>query len=440
MNDQKSEATSPYRIRVEAPEVWQRIIKVEVSRAHFDQQYAKRLHHAAKAHVRPGFRKGKTPKKLVEKEIGDRLRAETLERIVPETFKAAIVEHELIPITDPQLENLVYEPEQPLAYDLVIEVRPKITAQDYNDLPLNQREAEIKDSDVDDVLARLQESRAIYEKVERPARDGDQIVADLVPLGVDGQPDTAQAVPEQRMELGAETNFQAFNEAFSGVQGGDVKQVEITYPDDHYREELRGRSVTFQCTIKEVQEKKVPELDDSFAGSLQEGQTLLELRQSIRNDLLLEEQKRVDREMEEQIVDALIERNDIAVPPSLVEQYLKSGLEELKGRNSQMGRTTTAEEEQQYRQVTRPVAERILKGMFIMESIRRQENIEVTEPEIAERIGEIAREHNLDEERYRQYASEGSERDRIMHALEERKTFDFLLSRANIQKAEAAAE
>ncbi len=435
-----TDSTSPFAITVEEPDKWKRIIKIKVDRAHFDQEYAKRLHRAAKDHVKPGFRKGKIPKQSVERDLGEQLRAQTLEHVVPEAFKAAIVAHDLVPLTDPFVENLVFEPDEPISFDMIIEVRPKITAQGYNDLSIHRREAKVQDADVDDVLERLRESRTLFEKVDRPAQDGDQIVVDLTPLGEDGQPDDSQRVAEQKMELGAETNFACFNEAFVGASAGEERQVEVAYPEDHHNEELRGQTITFHCVIVEVREKIMPELDDAFAASLKEGQTLLEVRQAIRADLLREEESRIGRELDEQIVDALIELNEISVPPSLIEQYLSSGLEELRGRNTRLGRQTTEEEEKHYREVTTPVAERILQGMFIMESVRRQENIQVADEEVEERITEIAGEQNFDLEKYRQYVAQGSERERIVHWLEERKTFDFLLSRATIEKSDAAAE
>jgi len=431
---------SPFQTQVTEPEVWQRVIKVEVSRAYFDQEYARRLHRAAKDHVRPGFRKGKAPKAVVERELGDQLRAQTLEHVVPQAFKAAIVEHDLVPITDPVVENLVFEPDKPLSFDMTIEVRPKIVARDFEGLPITRREAKVNDSDVDDVLERLRQSRAVFEKIDRAAQKGDWVLLDLTPVGEDGEPDTAKTAKDQRLELGSENNFPAFNEQITGAEAGDRRRIEITYPDDHTNAELKGKTVVFDCLVQQVEQKALPELDDAFAAGLQEGKTLLDIRLSIREDLLKEEEARIDREMDEQIVDLLIERNDLAVPPSLVEQYLKSGLEELHGRNAQMSRPVSEEEDERYREVTRPVAERILKGMFIMEAIRRQESLEVTDEEVAERIDQIARENNFDPEKYREWVAQGSERDRILHGLEERKTFDFLLSRAEMKESEAAGE
>jgi trigger factor len=242
------------------------------------------------------------------------------------------------------------------------------------------------------------------------------------------------------MEVGAETNFPAFNEQITGTREGQEAQITVTYPEDYTQKALSGRTITFQCLVKEVQQKILPELNDAFSSRLREGETLLELRQRIREDLLQEEKRRVRRELEEQLVDALIERNDVSVPPSLVENYIKSGLEELHGRNVQLGRPVSQEEDDHYRKVTQPVAERVMKGMFIMEAIRKQEGITVSDEDVEEHISEVARENNFDLQKYREFAAQGSERDRIVHALEERKTFDFLLSRAKFKKAEAAAE
>ncbi|MFH1842093.1 MAG: trigger factor, partial [bacterium] len=412
--------------------------KVEVSQAYFESEYGKRLQSAVKRHVRPGFRKGKTPKATVEKELGGALKAQTLEEVVPKVFKAAIIEHRLSPITDPSVENLVFEDDKPLTFDMIVEVRPKITATGFDSLPLNRREVTVADSEVDEVMTRLREGRAVHEAVERAAEDGDRVTIDLCPLGEDDEPDMERKVEGQQLILGEETNFPAFNEGMIGVSAGDEKDITVTYPDDFHNEGLRGNTVTYRCQVQTVEMKTLPDFDDAFAASYQEGQTLLEMRTAIRENLRKEEESRVNRELEEQIVDLLIERNDIDAPPSLVEQYLSSSLEEFHARNAQYGRANSAEQDQQYRDTTKPLAERILKGMFVMEAIRRQENIQVTDEEVDNRIVEVAQENGFDLGKYREFVDNCSERDRIIHGLEERKTFDFLLSRAEFTGKGAA--
>ncbi|MFH1841567.1 MAG: trigger factor family protein, partial [bacterium] len=144
MTAENTPATSaPFSTSVDEPEQWKRVIKVEVSQAYFESEYGKRLQSAVKRHVRPGFRKGKTPKATVEKELGGALKAQTLEEVVPKVFKAAIIEHRLSPITDPSVENLVFEGDKPLTFDMIVEVRPKITATGFDSLPLNRREVTV---------------------------------------------------------------------------------------------------------------------------------------------------------------------------------------------------------------------------------------------------------------------------------------------------------
>jgi trigger factor len=438
----KSEAadSSPFQIEVEAPEPRQRVLKVVVPRAYFDREYKERLVAATKSYSRPGFRQGKTPAALVEQELGDRLKAETFEEVVPQAFRSAVVAHDLAPVTDPKLENLSFEADQPITFDLVIEVRPRVEAKDYENLPLQEEQARVADEEVDAVLARLRESHAIYEAVARPAVAGDRLTVDLVPLGEDGEPDLERRAEGQQLILGAEQNLPAFNSGLVGVEAGAECDLDVSYPDDYPNEALAGKTIRFRCNVTEVAGEQLPELNDAFASQFEEGQTLLELRGKIRAQLLAEAGARISRNLEEQLIDRLIERHDVAVPPALVEQYVTSGIEQLKGRSLQEGRQLTEEQEREYRDLTAPIARRVLAGMFIMEAIRRQEGITVDDAEIEDRIVEIAAEHQFDLEQYRQYVNQGDEREKIRHGLAERKTYDFLLSRADVTAAPAAAE
>lgn len=435
-------ADRPIRIEIESPEPWQRVIKVEVARSAHDQEYQRLLSAAVKSHQRPGFRKGKTPRGIVEREVGGRLRAEAFEGLVPRAYRLAVIEHQLHPITEPELENLVFEDGQDIRFDLKVEVRPEVTAHDYEGLRIEERPVEVTAAEVDQMLERLRESRAFHEKVDRPAREGDQVVLDLVPLGDDGQPLVDRRLEGQRLELGAEQNLPEFNQELVGVEAGQQKQLAVTYPEDYPNQDLQGRTVTFDLSIDSVRQKVVPEADDAFASQLQDGQTLLELRGTIRERLEQEAAKRVAQELDEQVLDRLLERHEgeVPVPPSMVEAWLRSGLQDLHNRNQQMGRPSTEEEDQQYREAALPVAERQIRGLFLLEAVRRQESLEVTPEEIEAKIEAIAAEHGFDLEKYREFARQGEEQDRLRHDLEQRKTYDFLLSRAEITAAAPEAD
>jgi trigger factor len=428
---------SPFKIAVEAPDACQRVIKVEVPRTEFDREYRNRLAEAVRDHVRPGFRRGKTPRATVEREIGERLRVDTFEALVPRAYRAAVVEHGIFPLTEPRLENMTFEDGQDLAFDLTVEVRPDVEARDYQSLPVRERVAEVKDSEVDEIVSRLRESRAWFEKVERPAADGDQITVDVTPLGDDGALLTERTIAKQQLLLGSEQNLPAFNDGLLGAEAGQERTVEVVYPDDYPNPEVKGRPVSFRCVVHEVRHKILPEVNDAFASQLEEGQTLLELRVRIRERITQEAERRIGAEMDEQVLNALVERHEVPVPPSMLEDYLRAGLDELHERNKQLGREDSEEEDGQYREAARPVAERVIKGLFLLESVRRQENIRAEEAEVDDRVALIAAENGFDLEKFRAYVDRGEERARIRRELEERKTYDFLLARAQILPAES---
>jgi len=435
----QSDTASPFKLTVTEPEMWQRVIHVEIDPAHFEAEYGKNLRKARKDHARPGFRKGKVPLAMVEKDLGGGVRMDTLEDLVPQAYQAAMIEHGFHPVNDPVLKDLSMDEGAPVTLDLEVEVRPMIEAKDYDDLPLTAREAVLEDGAVDEALARLRESRAPWEIADRAAAAGDRVKVDIVPLDDAGEPDQERRTEGYQIELGDENNFEAFEAALTGAAAGDEVDAAVTYPDDHPSEALRGRSLTYRMKVLEVRERVLPELDDAFASSLKEGQTLLELRASLRDELLREEERRVEHARREEIVDRLLERNPVDVPPSMLEEYLNGMADEMRQRSAMYGRPVTDQELAAYREQGRAGAERTIKAMFVLEAVRRAESIEVRPEDVEERIAEIARENGWPVDQYREYVKQNREEERIVHELAERRTFDFLTSRAKFAPAADAA-
>ncbi len=437
MSENQQQPAGPFRTTVEAPEPWQRVVKAEVDRSAFDKEYATRLKKAVRGHQKAGFRKGRTPRVVVEKEMGGLLRSEAIEALIPKVWMAALMEHRLIPLTDPKLTNFSFEDEGPMSFDLTVEVKPEIEVTGYEGLPARRRAVEVADADVDQVVERLRASRAVHDAVERAAADGDRITLDLTPEGSDDDGDEDRTIADQKFILGAESNMPAFNTELVGVEVGDKRDVAVVYPDDHPNEQLQGRTITFHCVIKEVAEEVLPKVDDAFAASIEEGKTLLEMRTHIRGDLEKEMEQRVVQELDEQLLRELDTRNDVPLPPSMVDKYLASGLEEMRRRQLQTGQEVTPEQEAEYREAGRPHAEKALRGMLLMEALRAKEDIKVRPEDVDERIEEIATEHGFEVDRYREFVKSGDEKDRIEYDLLERRAYDFLLSRAEIEEVPA---
>jgi trigger factor len=436
MTDQNPARATGIVTTLESPEPWQRVVKVELAREVYEKEYDGRLKRAVKGHQKPGFRKGRTPRAVVEREVGDLLRAETVEALIPRAWTLAVIEHKLVPLNEPVLDNYAFGDEGPMTFELTVEVKPHIEAKDFEALPVRRRTVTVADEDVDGVVERLRESRAEFQTVDRAAAEGDRLTVDLVP----GDPALAPeggVIADQQVVLGAESNMPAFNEALDGAAAGDEREVSVPYPDDHPNESLRGRTLTFACAVKAVAAKVLPEVDDAFAAMVEEGKTLLELRGDIRKDLQKELDRQVAAEMDEQVLRELVKRNDVPLPPSMLEKYLEAGLEEFKQRNAANGQATTPEQDDQYREAGRPHAEKALRGMLLMEALRRQEGIKVEASDVDDRIEEIAGEHGFEVEKYREFVNSGDQRERLEYDLLERRAYDFLLSRAEISDVPA---
>lgn len=443
MHEHAHPAAEGITTRLESPEPCKRVIKAEIQRAQFDQAYAAKLKEAQRGHQKPGFRKGRTPKALVEKEMGHMLRVEAIESLVPKAWMAAVLEHRLVPLTDPALENLKFEDTGPLTFDLVVEVRPEVTARDYVGLPVRKREVEVTPQDVQEVLERLRESRARFEPVQRPAQDGDQIVLDLTPRNE--APDAAAGpaaspITGQRFILGSENNLPEFNAGLQGCAAAQERSVAVTYPPEHPNERLKGRTVVFDCRVTEVGAKVLPDLDDAFAADVEPGTTLEDLRRNIQADLEREARAGIARELDHQLQTELVRRNEVPLPPSMVQKYLESGLEEFHRRNRRLGRPDTETQDAQYLTEGRPHAERALQGMLLLEAVRRQEGIKVDTADVDERIGQIAAENGFDVDRYREFVNSGEEKERIVYDLLERRTYDFLLGKAEVRSVPAETD
>ena len=440
MSETQQPKKSPIKTSVESPESWQRVVKIEVDRELFDKEFAQRLKKAAKSYQKPGFRKGRTPRALVEKEVGEMLRMETTEELIKQAWMFGLMENRLNPLTDPALENFKFEDEGPMTFDLKVEVRPEVTAENYEGIAVKKREIKVEDKDVDEVLTRLQDSRATFEKVDRAAEKDDQILLDLVPEALEGDDAGNRRIEDQKLIVGGEGNMEAFNDALLGVKAGEEKEISVPYPADHPNEVLKGKDVIFQCIVKEVAKKVLPELNDELAGQVTEGKTLEELKAEILQDLATEGDKRLVQEMDHQILTALVNNNSVDLPPSMITSYIESGLEEMHRRNLQSGRPNSEEEDAEYREAGKPHAEKALQGMLILENIRSQEEIKVGDEDVEERIEQIAGENGFDVDRYREFVNSGEEKQRLSYDLLERRTYDFLLSRAEIEMVPADTE
>ena len=308
-------------MRVEVTELPESRARVEVGIE--PDVLAQRVDRAAKLMANemklPGFRKGKVPPQLVIQRIGrETVLEQAIRDSLPEWYEQAIVESGLPTVGDPKLDvdELPADGEE-LAFSIEVGVRPKATLGDYRGIEVGRTEVEVSEEELGTELDRLREGFGSLNPVDRPAAEGDVVVIDYEGT-IDGEPFEGSTGNDFTIELGSDGLMPEFNTGLTGKSAGDELEIEVGFPDDHQQEEVAGKTATFAVKVGEVREKELPALDDDFAQSASEFDTLDELRDEIRTRMGTVLEARADAEFRDAAVEAAAEGATVELPHDLV--------------------------------------------------------------------------------------------------------------------------
>ena len=346
----------------------------------------------------PGFRKGKVPPQVVVQRLGRQaVLDEAVRAALPRWYEDAVTSAGLATVGDPQvsLEELPGKG-SPLTFSIEVGVRPEARLGDYEGLEVGRREATVPDEEVQAELERLRDSQASLESVERPAAPGDFVVVDFVG-SIDGEAFEGGEARGALIELGSGRLVPGFEEQLAGAEAGEDREVRVTFPEDYATgrpgaEGLAGREAVFACQVKDVKEKRLPDLDDDFATDAAGFDTLDELRTDIRRRLEEAYEEEIEREFREAVVDAVADSSDIDIPKELVHARAHEmwhatahGLER-QGIDPKRYLEVTGKDEEALVHDAEPEAERGLKREAVLAAVAAAEGIEVTDAEVLDSL------------------------------------------------------
>jgi trigger factor len=418
----------PVTIEVEVEVPWDRIQKG------LEAGYGK-LQRTAKVR---GFRPGKVPRNVLKQLFGAQVRNEVVATLVEEGLIQAVQSHEIALVASPQVRELPSIQEgEPLSFKAKMEVRPKIESVVLEGLAVERPVSEVTDAQIDEEVQRLRERHAeiVTPDPMRPAKAGDLLTIDYV-VEVDAEEKPDMSATGRVVELGGGRLLPEFEEGLLGKQPGDEAQIRVAYGDDVQKDELKNRRALFKVTVRELREKVLPELDDEFAKDQGEHETLADLRAAIREQLAKAASQRADSEVREKLVEQLVDKNPIPVPPSLVAQQMQSMQQELAFLMQMAGQAgQNIAEEMTANLQSR--AERKVRAGILMGEIARQQELSVQPEEIDARMAQIAEQTGKHIAKVRvEYA--GERREALENKILEDKLLDYLLSRATVTEAPAA--
>jgi trigger factor len=362
------------------------------------QQAARQLGRQMKV---PGFRKGKVPPPMVLARVGrGAVLDEAVRDSLPRWYLDAIDDAGVLPVGDPKLDLAELPSEgDSLRFSIEIWVRPPAKLGDYRGLEVGRRAPEVSEEAIDEELERLADRLARLETVEGPAEEGDFVVVDFTAT-IEGEPLAGGEARDELVELGAERVPDELDRGLIGAAGGESRQIEVAFPDDHGSPELAGRTALFDIAVKEVKRKQLPQLDDDFAADAAGFDTLAQLRADLGAKLEEADRHAIDSEFREAVLDAAVAEARIDLPDALVDARARELWEQLAQTLAQRGISREAylrisgKGEDQLVSEARPDAERALRREAVLTAVIETEGIDPSEEDLLEAL-----EHSAEHER-----------------------------------------
>ena len=303
--------------------VLERRMDLTLAIADLDKEIEQRLRRLGKNFKMPGFRPGKVPANIVKQQYGDQARYEAMNEAVGRKFDEAVAEQKLHIAGNPSIEPKKSESTTELEFSAVFEVYPEIKLGELKDVEIERAVLEVGAAELESTLNVLRKQRVRYEPVDRAAANGDRVTIDF--LGKkDGEPFKGGQASDYPFVLGEGSMLPDFETAILGLKAGETKSFDMAFPADYSATELAGQTVTFEITVKAVNESILPEVDADFAKALGvENGDIAKMTAEIEANLKREVKKRLQSRVKDQVMDALLKANTIDVPNTLVEMEIQ---------------------------------------------------------------------------------------------------------------------
>jgi len=396
-------------VKVEKLENSMAKLTIEVGADELEKALDKAFQKQKKSISIPGFRKGKVPRQMVEKMYGPEVFYEDACNIlIPEAYDKALEETTESIVSRPQIEVVQIKKGEPFIFTAEVALKPEIKLGKYKGVTIEKIETEVTDEDVNNALVKEQEnnSRSIV-VTDRAVKDKDMITLDFEGFVDDVAFDGGKG-ENYPLTIGSNTFIPGFEDQLIGAEIDKEVEVKVTFPEDYQAENLAGKPAVFKCTVKEIKEKELPELNDEFASEVSEFDTLEEYKADLKKNLAETKEKEAKEAKEEKVIEAIVNDSTIEIPDAMLETQQEQMIDEFRQRISMQGLTleqyfqfTGASYEQMYAQV-RPTAKKRIESRLVLEAIAAKEKIEATDADVEDEMKAMAEAYQMDVEKVKE--------------------------------------
>ncbi len=419
-------------------------LTIETDAAEFEKAVEKAYQKEKKRISIPGFRKGKVPRQMVERMYGKEIFFEEAANIViPDAYEKALDECEEEIVSSPKIEVIQIEAGKPFIFTATVALKPEVKLGKYKGVKVNKIDTTVTDEEVDAEINRERENNARNIAVDdRPVKDGDMITLDFEGF-IDGEAFEGGKGENNPLTIGSGAFIPGFEEQLVGAKIGEETEVKVTFPEDYQAEHLQGREAVFKCTVKEIKERELPELNDEFASDVSEFETLAEYREDVKRNLEEKKQKEAENEKQEEAVKEAVDASEMEIPEAMLETQQKQMVDEFAQRITMQGMSMeqylkmTGTNYQQMVDRVKPQAEERIRSRLVLEAVAKAESLEPTEEEYEEELKVMADVYQMEVDKVRDLMGE-REKKGILQDLAVRKAAEFIAENAKESKAKKA--
>jgi trigger factor len=358
----------------------------------------------------PGFRKGKAPRKMIEKMYGAEVFYEdAANSIIPDAYAKAADECGLELVSQPKINVTQLEAGKPFIFEAVVATKPEVELGQYKGVEVTKADTEATEADVEEELKRVQEQNSRTVAVtDRAVKDGDNTVIDFEGF-VDGVAFEGGKGTDYPLTIGSHSFIDTFEDQIIGMNIGDEKEINVTFPEEYHVDDLKGKPAMFKVSVKEIKEKQLPELNDEFAQDVSDFDTIAEYKDDLKNKIADRKSREAKAKQEDEAIAKIIEDSKMDIPDAMVDTQVNRMVEDFAQRLQQQGLSV-----EQYFQYTGMTADKIMEEMkpeavkriqsrLVLEAVVKAENIETSEEDFEAELKKMAETYKMELDQIKEF-------------------------------------
>ena len=423
------------KVTVENGENQQVTLTVEVEAAEVSKAVEKAVKRLSNRVNIPGFRKGKAPRKIIERNVGmDAIMQEAFDIVGPKAFADALEEQKIEPVSRPQIDIETLEDGKDLVFKATVTPRPEVTLGEYKGLKVEKNVEAVTDEDVEKQLKTFQDRQG--KMVDAPegaeVKDGDFTTLDFEGF-VDGEAFEGGKGQDYPLQIGSGSFIPGFEDQLIGAKIGEEKEVNVTFPEEYHAKELAGKAATFKCTIRSIKQKELPALDDELAKKVSKFETLEELKADVRKNLEENAERKAENDQKSAAIEMATNNITVDIPAVMIDNRVEGMIREMAMRLEQQGMSFDAylqyagTDINKIREDYRETAEKNVRTDLMLEEVAKAEDIKVEAKDLDAEVAGMAAAYGATPQQVQKIIKEQGRINDLAATVLRKKTAQFII-------------